>query len=90
MILQAFAGIKDEFEKADTSLVDAYVAENRCVSASASARFSIDLWMDNLAQVLALITRLPHVPQLLLTIFRDFGRFTPNELDGTTLNIEPL
>ncbi|KAK7179105.1 HET-domain-containing protein [Paraphaeosphaeria sporulosa] len=90
MILQAFSGIKEEFEKADISLFDAYVADNRRGSASASPKCSIDSWIDNLGQVFALITRLPRVPQLLLEIFRDFGRFTPHELDGTTLNIESL
>jgi hypothetical protein len=90
LILQAFSGIKEELEKADTSLFDAYVAESRCGSASASIKSSMDSWMDNLAQVFALMTRLPHVPHLLLEIFRDFGRFSPHALDGKTLIIESL
>jgi hypothetical protein len=90
MILQAFLGIKQEFAKSGKSLFDAYVAENRYHSASASAKCSRDSWADNLGQAFALITRLPHVPQLLLEILSDLGRFTPHTLDGTTLNVESL
>jgi hypothetical protein len=90
MILQAFLGIEQELAKAGKSVFDAYVAENRHHEASASAKCSMDSWVHNLGQAFALITRLPHVPQLLLEILSKLGRFTSHELDGTTLNIESL
>lgn len=90
MILQAFLGIKQEFAKTGKSLFDAYVADNRYHSASVSAKCSRDSWVDNLGQAFALITRLPYVPQLLLEILSELGRFTPHTLDGAALNVESL
>jgi hypothetical protein len=89
-ILQAFLGIEQEFAKAGKSLFGAYLADNRYHAASTSAKCSKDSWVHNLGQAFALITRLPYVPLLLLKILADLGRFTPQKLDGTTLNVESL